>query len=219
MFRVKASSLHLSKEFNNQFVFPHGPSKRFNFQHLDSRSRYEVHGDPIARNTSASPFGSYTGVSMPQTPRPLFSAGKRKKSTFRKTIVLVSLTNAASDRPSSSKSSNITYNVVTQVVVRLETDNCSPLLVAQLVEQQVGYSVILLDNKCFPILDNDTTRTNEYWKSTRKILAASKVVYVNLKGSSADPEKAKFDSIVKTAMCQQRERSSRYLPPTPGKIL
>ena len=130
---------------------------------------------------------------MPPKPRPLFSAGKRKKNTFWKTIVLVSLANAASDKLSSSKSSDVTYAVVTQIVVALEPDNCSPVLVAQLVEQQVRYDVILLDSKCFPILDNDTTRTTEYWKSTRKVLAASKVLYIRLKGSSTDPEKAKVD--------------------------
>jgi len=61
------------------------------------------------------------------------------------------------------------------------------------VRQQVGYDVILLDSKCFPVLDTDTTCSSEYWKGTRKILAASKTLYAKLKGSSANPERAQVE--------------------------
>jgi len=104
-----------------------------------------------------------------------------RKKTFRKTIVLVSLTCTSGDKPSSSKSPGIAYTVVTQIVVTLESQSCSPGIVADLVRQQVGYDVILLDSKCFPVLDTDTTCSSEYWKGTRKILAASKTLYAKLR--------------------------------------
>ena len=72
------------------------------------------------------PFGSYTGptrqVGMPSMlpPHPpIFAAASRKKTTFCKTIALVTLT-ATPDKLCSSKSSRVSYNVVTQVVVTLE---------------------------------------------------------------------------------------------------
>ena len=152
-----------------------------------------MHGEPVDRAaTLAKPYGCYTGPSQNLSPKPRPMLPNKKKNTFRKTIILVSLAPCAtSDKPSSSKSADITYTVVTQMVITLEANNCGPAVVAELVKQQVGYDVTLLDSKCFPVLDNDTTRSMDYWKLTRKILAASKVLYKKLKGTSADPEKAK----------------------------
>lgn len=53
--------------------------------------------------------------------------------------------------------------------------------------------MILLNSKCFPVLDNEISRSSEFWKSTQKIMAASKSLYVKLKGSSTDPERAKVE--------------------------
>ena len=79
---------------------------------------------------------------------------------------------------------------MTQVVVTLDVGNCSPDIVAELIQQQVGFQVVLLDSKCFPILESDTTRGTDYWKSNRKILAASKSLYTRLTGSSANVKRA-----------------------------
>ena len=46
-----------------------------------------------------------------------------------------------------------------------------------MVSSNVGYDVILLDSKCYPLLDNSVTTSIDFWKSTRKILAASKSSY------------------------------------------
>lgn len=188
-------------------LFPHEQSGRFNRQQVDPTCSYEVNGDdlpvsitPSAHASPAQPFGGYTGPShQPKTPsisrfttcssNPVAA----RKKTFRKTIVLVSLTCTSGDKPSSSKSPGIAYTVVTQIVVTLESQSCSPGIVADLVRQQVGYDVILLDSKCFPVLDTDTTCSSEYWKGTRKILAASKTLYAKLKGSSANPERAQVE--------------------------
>ena len=83
----------------------------------------------------------------------------------------------------------IPSKVITQVVVSLKVGHCSPSLVAELVRQQVGFEVVLLDSKCFPILESETIAATDFWKSNRKVLAASKSLYVKLTGSSAGPER------------------------------
>ena len=49
---------------------------------------------------------------------------------------------------------------------------------------------MLLDSKCFPILESDTTASIDFWKYNRKILAASKSLYTKLTGSSTNPSRA-----------------------------
>ena len=39
--------------------------------------------------------------------------------------------------------------------------------ISKLVEQQVGFEVMLLDSKCFPLLSNDSTCGPHFWKGTR----------------------------------------------------
>ncbi len=106
--------------------------------------------------------------------------------------------------------------MVTQVVVTLEPHKCSQGVVVELVKQQVGYDIILLDSKCFPVLDNETTRSTEYWKSTRKILAASMSLYSRLKGTSADPGQALLsdESGVRAGL----PRAKRKCPDEEGKL-
>lgn len=72
--------------------------------------------------------------------------------------------------------------------------HCSPSVVAELVQQQVAFEVILLDSKCYPILESDTTKSHDFWKSNRKVLAASKSLYIKLTGSSANPRHADMHS-------------------------
>lgn len=230
VFRVLLPSLNLVKEFEGMVIFPHKQTGRFNCQLIDVRSLYEVHGEEVPGSTPAmthtpptTPFGAYTGPS----PHPAaglsspvaFPASVRKKNTFRKTVALVSLSPAPADCPCISTSPGLAYSIVTQVVVALKVNRCGPTIVAELVKQQVGYDVILLNSKCFPVLDNDISRSSEFWKSTRKIMAASKSLHVKLKGSSADPEhgKVKVDltceggPIAKRPCCDQPERSFQVL--------
>ena len=109
VFKLQPASLYLVKEFENVVVFPHEQSGRFNRTQVDSSYTYEVHGDEVSDPGTPShavvskPFSAYTGpsyhsasspslsVSTPRQPTP-FSAAGRRKSTFRKTIALVSLT-------------------------------------------------------------------------------------------------------------------------------
>ena len=63
--------------------------------------------------------------------------------------------------------------------------------VADQVSQQVGFSVTLLDSKCFPIMENDATSETEFWRLNRNILAASSSLYTKLVGSYANPNCAR----------------------------
>ncbi len=82
---------------------------------------------------------------------------------------------------------------MTQLVVAVDLNRCNPSVVAGEVEQQVGFSVVLLDSKCFPIMENSATSALDFWKSNRKILAASKDLYNKLTGCSADPKHARHE--------------------------
>ena len=91
----------------------------------------------------------------------------------RKTICLVTLKSA---------NGKLTLEIVSEVTVCLaDLDQCSVHDVAQLVKEQVGYDIILLNNKLYPILDAPSTH-GDFWQSTSwKILAASAKLQENEK--------------------------------------
>ena len=119
-----------------------------------------------------------------------FQQQARKKNTFRKTIVLVSLTSTSADKPSSSKSPGLNYTVVTQVVVTWRPTTAVQVLCCGWLSEAAGW-IWGHASKCFHVLDTETSRSIEHWKSTRKILVASLSLYTRLKGTSADPERAR----------------------------
>ena len=197
MFQLQPSSIYLVKEFDNVAVFPHETSGRFNRTLIDPSAVYTVHGDEISgahTTPSSNPavissYGAYTGPTAHLPPSRIHTT-QHRKSNFRKTLPLVSL--SAPNKPSTSRASfNLDYKVITQVVVSLEMGHCSAAMIAELVRQQVGFEVILLDSKCFPLLESDATKSHDFWKSNRKVLAASRSLYVKLTGSdSANPKHA-----------------------------
>ena len=54
--------------------------------------------------------------------------------------------------------------------------------------------VILLDSKCYPLLENDSTSGELYWRSTRKVLAANRSIYSKLTGDCTDLGNASVDA-------------------------
>ena len=64
---------------------------------------------------------------------------------------------------------------------------------SQLVAKQVDFDVVLLDSKGYPLLDNESTSGESFWKSTRKILAANRQLYRKLTGQNTDIERASID--------------------------
>ena len=215
-FRLESSSIYLIKEFDNQAVFP-GQSGRFNPSQIDPYYTYEVHGDPLHVSTAASsqaasqenvsPFGAYpVPASTPLSAQPVkyFARGQPCASKVSKTIVLVTLQGPGNgDKPSTSK---LTYNVVTQIQVSIDVNDCSPSVVAREVSESVGFDVILLDSKCYPLLDNAATSVVSFWRSTRKILAASKSIFQKVSGGSVDLKRAR-DEIDLTQTDEDEELS------------
>ena len=66
--------------------------------------------------------------------------------------------------------------MVTNLIVSIDSTQCNVTAVADLVRKQVGFEVVLLDSKLFPIFENEASSSFDFWKSTRKIIAASKAL-------------------------------------------
>ena len=146
VFKLQPSSIYLVKEFDNVAVFLHELSGRFNHSLINPTATYEVNGEAMEQtgNDSAvppstvTPFGAFTGptVNLP----PHFQLVHRKKtSTCRKTMALISLSVPSSSKPTFKASCRLDYKVITQVVVTTEMGHCSPKVVADLVRQQLSF--------------------------------------------------------------------------------
>jgi len=186
VFNVDPKKVYLKEEFSNITIFPNRETGRFVATKLHANSSYEVCGDSQEDSSTqattgsnqgpSAPYGSYTsyqftqGQSSKRPPPPAYSSKGRKVT--RKTIGLVTL---------KSTMEKLTSETVTEVIVCLaDNDQCSVPVVAQLVKEQVGYDIILLNNKLYPILDAPSTRGDFRRSSSRKILAASAKLYEKL---------------------------------------
>ena len=152
---------------------------------MESGSTYEVVGDPSPGSiqTGARPFGAFTtlstGIPPPPIHPPTFVAAAAQKG-FRKTTILVTL--SLSPTSSYSTKSTMSYTIVTQTQVLVNCNYSKPSAVTRMVSSNVGYDVILLDSKCYPLLDNSVTTSIDFWKLARKIMAASKSSYEEITG-------------------------------------
>jgi len=59
---------------------------------------------------------------------------------------------------------------------------------AKLVKHQVGFDVVLLDCRLFPLIECETTSNPDFWKSTHKIVVAPRSTYEKLVGVSVGEE-------------------------------
>ncbi len=208
LFQLETTGIYLVEEIHSVVLFPLEDG-RFKLSQLVMGATYEVHGHPTtvsgerghptasldggtagATATSSSPvvpFGTYTSPTFslppPHPPRP-------KRVTISKTIVLVSVQPKDNHGPGSSKASKIDFQVVTNIVLTLQPPQCSLTTVGQLVAQQVGFDVILLDSKAYPLLPSDATSGVQFWKSSRRVLAASKALYEKCTGIDANVMRA-----------------------------
>ena len=201
LFCFQPGSIYFLKEHAETAIFP-GPSGVFNPSQIEVGCTYQVLGDLSSsdRMNVACPaaFGGYMAsivsarvsatrhISIPHSPT--FAAASDislpPQKGCRKIIILVTVSPA----PSSSKASKlgITYTIVTQTQVTVNSNTCKPSVIAGMVSSTVGYDVILLDSKCYPLLDNTATTELDYWKLTRKILAAKKSSYADITGKKFD---------------------------------
>ena len=178
-------------------IFPNEGSGKSN---PSAGCMYEVEGSakditnassPVACPVQ-SPFGAYPKVTqslqskhsscVPHPPAP--------RKPVKKTIPVFNLSARDSNKPSSSKTNGLMYTVVTHVIVNLNSSagECTVGIVAEKVKAQVGFDTILLDSKLYPVIDNDATSGIEFWKSTRKIMAASRSLYERLGGVPSSEE-------------------------------
>ena len=145
---------------------------------------------------TTSPFGAYTSPTyskrspvLVQFPHPLM---KRKKG-WNKKIIVVSL-KKRSGKGSTKGNPKVQYEICSNTNIRiLGVSSSTVRQVTELVKRQIGLDVVLLNSKSYPLLDNDSTRGEAFWKSTRKVLAANRGLYNKLIGQHTDLEKASID--------------------------
>lgn len=148
----------------------------------------------------ASPYGTYQ---MPRCPQPSNHiphppAPHARRRTIQKTVLLVKVATRDVSKPSSSRASRLSHTIITSIVVKLHNGmgECNVETVAEMVKSQVGFDVILLDSKLYPLIANHSTSGLDYWKSTRKIIATSCAVYEKLVGKSPAEEIGTVDDEV-----------------------
>ena len=178
LFKLEPQSIYLAEEIENMIIFPLENGK-FKLNQLLIGNTYEVYGngrqlDSVMSLPVSTPFGAYVNPTFPPPPHPPRAA---KPISIKKSIVIINV---------SKKKGKLDYKTVTQVVVSLTLSQCNVNAVTQLVTQQVGFQVQLLDCKCYPLLVNEGTSGAAFWRSTRKIMATSKSVYERVSGLSAD---------------------------------
>ena len=186
--------VYLVKESDNTAIFPNDATGRFFSCAFTVGAVYDVHGsDHDGPGTSSGsgmpsgPFGAYTRYAIPNPPPHPPPITCPKKHVIKKNIGLASLS-ARKQGPSSRN--RIQYTAVTQMTVSLDPSRgqCCVSGVCEKVKEQIGFDVVLLDSKCFPVLPNDDTSCPEFWKSTRKIIAAPTQSYEKLGGVPADTD-------------------------------
>lgn len=108
------------------------------------------------------------------------------RRTVQKTILLAKLAPQDPNKPSSSRANRLTDTVITSAIVKLDhtLGECNIETVADMVKNQVGFEVISLDSKLYPLIANDSTSGLDYWKSTRKIIDTSRAVFEKIVGKS-----------------------------------
>ena len=191
LFKLHPPTIYLVEEIDNIPVWPSKSSGKFRAGQLVPTYTYEVHGESVKERDlqsqqsdfqpTAIPYAAYTRPTIPHAPR------STKKASVTTKVLLVSLTARDTSRTSSSKvSAKVDYNIVTNVPLSLKPSQCNVKGVTQFITNEVGFQVVLLDSKCYPILDGEASGKAAFWKSTRKILAASKSLYEQLVGETTD---------------------------------
>ena len=81
------------------------------------------------------------------------------------------------------------------------------------VRDQVGFEVVLLDSKCYPLVTNGDTSDPDLWKSTIKIIAGPREVYISLGGIPAQAKRkgSQFCSYAKILSHSNKRAPKRQL--------
>ena len=81
------------------------------------------------------------------------------RRTIQKTILLAKVSLPDMNKPSLSQANRLTHTVITSVNVELDHSlgECNVNTVPDMVKKQVGFDVILLDSKLYPLIANEST--------------------------------------------------------------
>ena len=143
-------------------------------------------------------------------PHPPNHPPRFKQRAIKKTILIANLSSRDSNRPSTSKGSRLVHTVVTQVIISLDSNDCSVTRATECVRKQIGLDVVLLDSKLFPIMDNESTSGAEFWRSTRKIIAVSRASYEKLSGIAAGEELCRVEDDVRPPASKKPKNSENF---------
>ena len=77
--------------------------------------------------------------------------------------MLANLSACDPQKPSSSKANRLTYTVITQVIISLDNSQgeCNVVTASEMVQKQVGFSIVLLDSKLYPLATFCDLRINK----------------------------------------------------------
>lgn len=129
----------------------------------------------------------------------------------KETILIANLSSRDSNQPSTSKASRLVHTFVTQVIISLDSNDCSVTRATECVCKQIGLDAVLLDSKLFPIMDNESTSGAKFWYSTRKIIAVSRASYEKLSGIAAGEELCHVEDDVRQVRSQRAVTFQRIL--------
>ena len=172
---------------------------------------YDVKGHKLDATQLAAAVESAVASSSPFGQHALATYNKRRTNTIKKwskTVIIVSVKKRSGKL--SKGHGKVEYDIVTQVTVLLDATTSTVRRVTELVGKQVEHDVVLLDSKCYPLLENESTSGEAFWKSTRKVLAANRRLYSRLTGHSRSLGKASIDL---TAEDEESDSSSSDLLP------
>ena len=213
MFNHQSTSSKTSKTL----TFPNEGSEKFNPAAFVTGATYKVQGSTTPQGnvvpqssvvpTNSSPiflqgvsrYGMYQVPRCPPSSNPVpHPPAHVRRKTIQKTVLLAKVAARDGNKPYSSRAGRLSHTIITSIIVKLDHSmgECNVTTVVEMVKNQIGFDVILLDSKLYPLIANDSTSGLDYWKSTRKIIATSRSVYEKLVGKSPAEQISRVDNEV-----------------------
>ncbi|KAJ7386718.1 hypothetical protein OS493_006730 [Desmophyllum pertusum] len=174
------------------------PSDRGAFLVEDFAKTYVVNGEPAVSSSTSTQPTSTTSLGFPLSypartntnpppgqllpERPKFTV--KKSQGWKKSLVVVEIT-----------SSGHVYDKY-QVHLALKEENASVNSVEEMLKQQLGFDVCVLDSKQLPIISSETTKGSQFWRGSRKILVAKKCQMSYLRRGKGQKRKSRTEDIL-----------------------
>ncbi len=101
----------------------------------------------------------------------------------------------------------VNYEVVTQTHLALDSNSCNMRRVSDILRKQLNFDVVLLDKKCYPLMENDSTSSESFWKSSPKVLAANKSLYHKVSDESTNVGRASIEPLIQDESSEESHSS------------